>query len=263
MQTKNGFTLLRPDEFTSWLNSQKITRKITKIQLHHTASPSYKNFTGTNHFELQSGMKNYHVNSRGFSDIAQHFTIFPDGRVCTGRSLNTNPAGITGGNDGAICIENLGYFDKGQDEMTEEQYEAIIIVTKALVDKFSINSSTNVVYHAWYTANGSYLGDYIAGKSTKTCPGTNFFGGNTRAAFERELLPYLKGEKSLMTEEKVREIVNEILSGNNTSPSDWAMKTGEWTEAKNQNITDGTRPQGYAKREEVAAMILRTMKNMK
>lgn len=261
METKNGFTLLRPDEFASWLNSQNITRKISKVQLHHTASPSYSNFTGNNHFTLQANMKNYHVVKRYFSDIAQHFTIFPDGRICTGRNLNTDPAGITGGNTGAICIENLGFFDKGGDNMTDEQYESIISTVKILIDKFSINPSSGVIYHAWYSAGGTYLGDYIAGRSTKTCPGTNFFGGNTRSAFEKELLPYLKGEKSLMTEEKVREIVTEILAGNNTNPSDWAVKTGEWKEATDKNITDGSRPQGYAKREEVAAMILRTIEN--
>lgn len=259
METKNGFTLLTPDEFASWLNSQNVTRTIFKVQLHHTASPSYSNFTGDNHFTLQTNMKNYHVNSRGFQDIAQHFTIFPDGKICTGRSLNTNPAGITGGNTGAICIENLGWFDTGRDVMTDEQSEAIIIAVRALLNKFSINPSSGVVYHAWYTASGTYLGDYVVGKSTKTCPGTGFFGGNTSAAFERELLPYLTGEKKIMTEEKVREIVKEILAGENTQPSAWAVNTGEWETATEKGITDGTKPQGYAKREEVAAMILRTM----
>lgn len=259
MQTKNGFTLIEIDEFENWIKNKQVSRTINKVQLHHTYSPSYSNFNGNNHFTLQQNMKNYHVNSRGFQDIAQHFTIFPDGKICTGRSLNINPAGITGGNSGAICIENLGNFDKGGDNMTDAQQQAIVRVVMSLCNKFNLDPSTSVVYHSWFTSGGTYLGDYIAGRSTKTCPGTNFFGGNTRKSFEKNLLPYLKGEEDFMTEERVKEIVKEILAGNNTNPSDWAVKTGEWQEATDKNITDGSRPQGYAKREEVVAMILRTI----
>ena len=64
-----------------------------------------------------------------------------------------------------------------------------------------------------------------------------------------------ESEDDDMTEAEVRKIVHEILDGNNTKPSEWAEK--EVTDAKALGITDGSRPQGYAKREEVAAMILR------
>jgi lysozyme len=64
-----------------------------------------------------------------------------------------------------------------------------------------------------------------------------------------------ESEDDDMTDERVREIVHEILDGNNTKPSEWAEK--EVAEAKTLGITDGSRPQGYARREEVAAMILR------
>ena len=70
-------------------------------------------------------------------------------------------------------------------------------------------------------------------------------------------LCYLKieSEDDDMTEAEVRKIVHEILDGNNTKPSEWAEK--EVAEATALGITDGSRPQGYAKREEVTAMILR------
>ena len=51
------------------------------------------------------------------------------------------------------------------------------------------------------------------------------------------------------------------LNGINTKPSEWIEKSGELEEAKKAGITDGTRPQGYAKREEVSAQVLRAMKN--
>jgi len=65
-------------------------------------------------------MKNYHL-SKSFSDIAQHFTTFPDGTILTGRSLEKTPAGISGFNSNAICIENLGNFDSGADVITNLQ----------------------------------------------------------------------------------------------------------------------------------------------
>lgn len=64
-----------------------------------------------------------------------------------------------------------------------------------------------------------------------------------------------ESEDDDMTEAEVRKIVHEILDGDNTKPSEWAEK--EVADAKALGITDGSRPQGYAKREEVVAMILR------
>ena len=208
MQTQSGFTLMEIGEFSGWLSQQKVTRSINRIQLHHTWSPSYQHFTGNNHFKLQSGMKSAHL-SRGFSDIAQQFTIFPDGTICTGRSLNTAPAGITGANTGAVCIEILGNFDSGGDTMTDEQGKAVIQAARVLLSRFSLLPETAITYHCWWTAKGVSLGDYVPGKSANTCPGTAFFGGNTRAAFERELLPYLKGEYEMITKAEVEKMIAE------------------------------------------------------
>lgn len=191
MQTLYGFTKMSPTEFTFWLSKQTVSRKITKIQLHHTWSPSYAQFNGNNHFNIQSGMKSYHM-SVGYSNIAQNFTIFPDGSILTGRSMNSSPAGIVGCNTNGICIENVGNFDKGYDVMTSNQKNAIIQVTAALLKKFSLSAETGVTYHGWWTAGGTYLGDYISGKSCKTCPGTNFFGGNTMASYKKNLMPLIK-----------------------------------------------------------------------
>ena len=106
------FILMNVKEFEQWIEKQTVKRKIKTIQFHHTYSPSYANFTGSNHEKLQQGMKNYHVDTLGWADIAQHFTIFPDGKIMTGRSLELAPAGISGANTGAICIECVGNFNK-------------------------------------------------------------------------------------------------------------------------------------------------------
>lgn len=201
--------LIELSEFKNYIDSLKVTRAIKLIQLHHTYSPSYKDFTGNNHISLQTGMRNYHVKTNGWSDIAQHFTIFPDGKICTGRDINSSPAGIKGANTGAVCIECLGNFDKGGDIMTDAQKASIIAVVKILLDKFKLKSKSSVVYHAWWTSTGKSLDTYIKGKSAKTCPGTNFFGGNTREAYEKNLMLLIENYEN--EEKKMLETGNDII----------------------------------------------------
>ena len=203
------------DNFKAYIDGLKVTRKINKIQLHHTYSPSYKNFTGGNHLTLQKNMKNYHVNTNKWADIGQHFTIFPDGVILTGRSLNSSPAGIYGANTGAVCIECLGNFDKGGDTMTDAQKTAIVAAVKILADKFGVDISENVIYHAWYSSDGRPLGDYIKGHSVKTCPGANFFGGNTLTAYDKNLRPLIEnyGKRVNTVLETGNDIVWELMNG--------------------------------------------------
>ena len=211
MKTQNGFTLLETEkEFKEWLDKQYPTRKITRLQVHHMALPDYSTWNGTdkrvygNNRELgrTKALDSYGKttwNSRdGYGHyIAQHFSIFPNGKVTTGRNLNSTPIGIAGWNTNAICVEIYGNFDKGCDIMTKEQKKAVIFVFALLAEKFGIpRISTYIRPHAWFTSSGNYLGDYVKGKSRKTCPGTNFMGfGNSRKAFENNFYPLLKAYK--------------------------------------------------------------------
>lgn len=200
MESKYGFTKLSTAELPAWLAKQKTGRAVTRVQLHHTWSPSYKNFNGSNHFARQQAMKEAHL-ARDFSDIAQHFTIFPDGALVTGRPLSKAPAGIVGGNTGAVCIECFGNFDRGGDAMTDRQADAIVQTVAVLCQHFGLDPAKAVTYHAWWTADGKYLGDYSPARSAKSCPGTAFFGGSTRAAYNKNLLPRIaaamKGEDEM------------------------------------------------------------------
>lgn len=193
METKYGFTKFSLSEFEEWITDKKIIRTVLKIQQHHTFSPSYKEFDGKNHFERQRSMKNYHVNSNGWNDIGQHFSIFPDGTILTGRSLEQSPACIYGQNANAICIENVGNFDKGGDTMTPEQAASIIRVTALLCKKFNLPIDTNaIVYHHWFHLSTGVRNNGSGGN--KSCPGTNFFGGNKVADCEKNFLPLVKKE---------------------------------------------------------------------
>lgn len=240
--------LLSIEQFKNYLSSLKVTRKVKLIQLHHTWSPNYSHFNGQNHLTLQKNMKTHHVKNNGWSDIGQHFTIFPDGKICTGRDINSNPAGIYGANTGAICIECLGNFDKGGDTMTEAQKNAIVAVTKMLLDKFKLKAEDGVTYHAWWTSSGNDLGDYVKGKSAKTCPGTAFFGGNTLTAYEKNLMPLIKnyGKEELKPVEEINDIVWELTNaGIVTDGKLWLKKCEEdvnvyWLCCKMANKLRGT-----------------------
>lgn len=192
METRNGLTLMDATEFETWIASKQVARTVLYIQQHHTYIPNYSHFNGSNHFQQQQGMKNSHL-ALGWGDIAQHFSIFPDGKICTGRSLEWNPAGIYGFNNYAICIENVGYFDTGKDNMTTAQADSIVRVTAALCKRFSIPVNTDrIVYHHWFDLQ---TGARRNGQGvTKTCPGTNFFGGNSVAAAQSSFLPLVQAK---------------------------------------------------------------------
>ena len=142
MKTQNGFTLLETEkEFKEWLDKQYPTRKITRLQVHHMGLPDYSTWDNTDKRvygdnrelgrtkSLDSYGKTTWNSPDGYGHyIAQHFNIFPNGKITTGRNLNSTPIGIAGWNTNAICVEIYGNFDKGQDIMTEEQKKAVIFV---------------------------------------------------------------------------------------------------------------------------------------
>lgn len=202
MKTGYGFTEFENiSEFKTWLNKQKVTRTINRLQVHHMYLPDYSCWKTDNALRRQNSIKSFHKNTNKWADIAQHFSVFPDGHIVTGRSLNSTPIGIKGWNTNAICIEIYGNFDKGKDSMNAAQKKAVIALYGELCKKFKLTPSTSTIRpHCWFTAGGTYLGDYNKSKSAKSCPGTNFMGyGNTKAAFVNSFYPaikeYMNGKK--------------------------------------------------------------------
>ena len=203
MKTQNGFTLFeKTSEIGPWLKKQKVTRKITRLQVHHMDLPNYSTWEKTDkkvfdepHFGRTESLNSYGKSKWGYSDghgkyIAQHFNVFPDGKITTGRHLNSTPIGIRGWNTNAICIEIYGDFDKGKDVMTAAQKKAVIALYGELCKRFKIKPSTSTIRpHCWFTARGTYLGKYDPSRSAKTCPGTNFMGyGCSTTGFAKDCL---------------------------------------------------------------------------
>lgn len=188
MDTKFGFNRMSASEFADWIGATKIARTILKVQIHHTYIPRYADFNGANHFELQKAMQNTHKYSNGWMDIGQHFSIFPDGKILTGRSLEYSPACIYNQNANSICIENVGNFDTGGDIMNQVQKDAITEVTALLCNKFNLMVDTNfIVYHHWFRLDNGFRNNGTGGN--KSCPGTNFFGGNKVVNCQTQFLP--------------------------------------------------------------------------
>ena len=212
--SKYGFTKMTPAEFKTWIHKQG-NYKYTGLQVHHTWMPDYSCFykaNGKHEDELtrQYNTQQYHKKTNGWGDIAQHFTIFPNGAIVTGRKLsNTTAIGIKGWNSNKICIEIYGNFDKGKDKMTKEQKDAVITVYGELCKKFKITPSISTIRcHAWFTAGGTYLGDYNKSKSAKTCPGTNFMGfGNSKEAIRDNFIPLIQNYISGKTATTVKDPV--------------------------------------------------------
>ena len=191
MRTKGKFILCTIDEFDDWLESAGVSRSISLIQNHHTWSPSYAHFTGDNHFGLLSGMEDFHIRERGFDMIAQNLTTFPDGRVAVCRPLDRIPAGIKGANQAGICIEHLANFDVGGDAMRAEHRTTIVGVNAILCRHFGLTPDTgSIVYHHWYDLNSAKRTNGTG--NTKSCPGTNFFGGNTVEAAATGFVPLVQ-----------------------------------------------------------------------
>ena len=219
MKQGYGFTEFENlKEFENWLSKQKVSRHISRLQVHHMYAPSYANWATDNALRRQHNTKYYHMHTNGWADIAQHFSIFPDGHIVTGRSLNSTPVGIKGWNTAAICIEIYGNFDK--DEMKAEQKKAVIGCYALLAKKFNIPiSAEGIRPHCWFTAGGAYIGDYNKSKSAKTCPGLKFFGGNTKASFEKNFYPAVRnyGKEEVVSEFKpyVAKVIYEGSDGLN------------------------------------------------
>ena len=152
---------LTVSQFVSLLASSAsdLTRKIDTVHLHHTWRPARSQFKGLATIEA---MRNYHVNTKGWRDIAQHLTIDPQGFLWTGRNWNLPPASQAGRNGtskaGPFMIEIIGDFDIGRDVLDGDQRSAVVSVTAALLSTFALASDA-VFFHR-------ELG------SPKSCPGT-------------------------------------------------------------------------------------------
>ena len=130
------FLQLSIDDFAERLAQFEFRRPITEVHMHHTFVPDRR--TWREHHAAGSdvavieGMARFHMERRGFSDIAQHVSIAPDGTIWTGRDWSQAPASATGFNgsrDGIpFMFETIGNFDDGREALDGVQRAAVVEV---------------------------------------------------------------------------------------------------------------------------------------
>lgn len=160
--------------------------KHTQLHIHHTWKPHHGNFTGSNYMSLQQGMKNYHINSNGWSDIGQHITIFPDGKIMTGRDFGRNPASIKGWNRNAFAVEMLGDFDVGRDVLKGAQRDAMVSIIRYFIEH---HGQSSIKFHR----EGPGV--------VKSCPGS---GLNKTELIREAITPVVKEGVSRVKKLKVK-----------------------------------------------------------
>lgn len=180
---------LTTEQFSSLLAAvhAQLTRRITAVHLHHTWRPTRSQFKGLATVEA---MRNVHVNTNGWNDIAQHLTIDPQGLSWTGRNWNLPPASQAGRNgtrdQGPFMIEIVGDFDMGRDVLDGAQRQAVVHVVAALLHTCGIGTG-DIHFHR-------ELG------SPKTCPGT----GVDKDALLAEIQAALDGRAAAATAARPR-----------------------------------------------------------
>lgn len=204
------------EQFEQYVDKLSLKRKITHIQIHHTWKPRKSDYKGESTI---LSMWNHHVNTNGWEDIGQHFSVAPEGTLWDGRSLEKTPAGITGHNTGGIMFEMIGDFDVGQEQLEGKQLYAITRAVAVLLKKFNLNYP-DIVFHREYAA--------------KTCPGT----GINKEWF----IDMVKRSGIKMSSERDINVVSEWAKG----AQKWAVENG---------ISDGTRPGATLTREEAWSLL--------
>jgi hypothetical protein len=172
------FYPLTLDEFNDLLNRFRFTRKIDAVHMHHTWRPNHSQYHGERSIE---GMWRYHTQENGWSDIAQHISIAPDGTIWTGRDWNAQPVSARGYNgnrvSGPFMFEIIGDFDRGCDPFAGIQREVVIGIIARVQEKFGLPLES-LRFHNFMT-------------NQKTCPGSGII--------YQEFLAEVQGARSTMT----------------------------------------------------------------
>lgn len=147
----SNFRIITIDELLKMLDNYNHH----EMHLHHCWKPNHAIYnTRPDGVYWNQAMASFHINANGWSDIAQHVTLLPDGMFVTGRNFAMTPASIVGYNTGAFAVEMIGDFDLGKDVLEGKQRESIIILSR------------------WFDSRGKYI-RFHNENSSKTCPGTS------------------------------------------------------------------------------------------
>ncbi|MCP2325046.1 hypothetical protein HDA40_003553 [Hamadaea flava] len=146
----------------------QISTNPDKILIHHTATANSTDYTQAHAYSLAKTIQNYHMDSNGWSDTGQHFTVSRGGYIMEGRHYSlshlTSGSGMVvgahcpGQNDKAIGIENEGTYTSVTP--TTALYSNLVQLCAYICSKYGI-APTKIYGHR----------DYYATE----CPGDAFY----------------------------------------------------------------------------------------
>jgi N-acetylmuramoyl-L-alanine amidase len=152
------FRPLDRQQFAEEVEDFNWTRRIWRIDMHHTWYPDHASYEGVASIER---MDRFHREERGFDCIAQHVSIAPDGAIWTGRHWNKTPASVGYGmNEGVFMFEVIGNFDHGQDRLEGGQLASVVTVIETVQARFQLPVQALLFHHE-------------VPQTEKSCPGSS------------------------------------------------------------------------------------------
>lgn len=149
------FEIISIDEFEHRVETFAWKRDIIRFQCHHTASPTRADWQKLESQygargaaqRLMEAMHRWHTKGRGWSDIGQHVSHFPDGLIGIGRDWNRTPAGIRGWNTGSFMTEIIGDLREGKEfPPPPAQYDSLVRSIAAIDRRFGLTPSS-LMFH--------------------------------------------------------------------------------------------------------------------
>lgn len=145
--------------------------RLTGVHVHHTYRPDHDAFRRLGGRRCVQGMHRYHTGALGWSDIAQHETVGPDGSVWSGRGWRRPPASSRGHNGTPrrhpFMFEMIGDFetveDEAHDRLTGPQRAAAVGICALVCRRFGLRPGDAVKFHRelgepWKSCPGNLIG---------------------------------------------------------------------------------------------------------
>jgi hypothetical protein len=139
-----------------------------KILIHHTATANSTDYSQAHAYSLARTIQNYHMDTNGWSDTGQHFTVSRGGYAMEGRhyslsKLNAGSGMVVGAhcpgqNDKAIGIENEGTYTSTTP--TTALYSKLVDLCAYICDQYNISATQIYGHRDFYST---------------ACPGDQFY----------------------------------------------------------------------------------------
>lgn len=129
------------------------SRSINEVVLHHSWSPTSAQYKGASTWQ---GIRSYHINSRGWSDIGYHFGVAPDNTLWALRHYGRSGAHVLNRNAHSIGVCVIGNYDV---EDPSGIMDTTAQLFRIICDRFKLSPSA-IRFHREF--------------QNKTCPGARF-----------------------------------------------------------------------------------------